>query len=160
MGANAVPWMVTGAEFGPVYHGGKKKLTEVQLDKLQQRDSGFYGRGFYVTSSPGYAKTYGPRISTFTFVPEARILLSSLKAEDAPPGLVVAVLAHLHSRDIAKAEARGKADQYEDWLRTVPFSPLEWKNAVDRFGSDLAFDAIVHSKGEIVVKNPASLRPA
>lgn len=153
-------WVASGEQLGLVYHGGRRKVTSIDPGELQQRDPGFYGRGFYVTTTPHYAKTYGPKVSVFRFVPGSRILLSSLKSEEAPEGLVQEVLAHLYNRDIEKARARGKEAAFQEWLETIPANPLDWKNAVDAYGEDKGFDAIAHSKGEIVVKNPKSLESA
>ena len=153
-----VPWIRTGKEMPPVFHGGKAKIREIILDKVQGRDYGFYGRGFYVTTSPSYAKTYGPKITEFRFVPSAVILVSRLKPQDVPPEFVNEVVEHLYRRDIEKAIARGKEAQFVEGLEAIRTEPLEWKNAVDSVGLDLKVDAVMHSPGEIVVKNPAALQ--
>ena len=56
----AKPWQKTGEEIGPLYHGGKKLVSDVDLAKTGQRDAGFYGKGFYLTKKSDLAKAYGP----------------------------------------------------------------------------------------------------
>ena len=148
------PWMIRGAEIGPVYHGGKSKITLLDESRLQARDYGFYGEGFYVTTSKSYAKTYGPRVTEFEVWPDAKILVSALKPQDAPRGLAEEVLNYIYKEGIEKARARGKEKAFVEHVRSIPENILEWKNAVDRFAVGQDFDAVIHSLGEIVVKHP------
>ena len=43
-----------------LYHGAMREWTDkgVRKDKLQERDHGFYGSGFYLTPDPSYASDY------------------------------------------------------------------------------------------------------
>jgi hypothetical protein len=151
---------VSGASFGDLYHGGKAKIESVDPAKLQSRDSGFYGKGFYLSETKSGTKGYGGRVSTFRFKPDARILVSSLRPQDAPPGLLRAVKSRLTREGLEKARARGKEKAFLDEMEMIESNHLEWKGAVDRYAELEGFDAVRYTAGEVVVKNTKALERA
>lgn len=149
--------IASGAQVGSVYHGSKQRVDAIDPAKLQSRDSGFYGGGFYTTTNKEFAKTYGPRVSEFKFSPNATVLNASLEAKNAPAGLVEQVQGYEHLRGFAAASARGKADAFREYVKSIPENNMEWKNAVNRFAEAHGFDAVNYGAGEVVIKNPASV---
>lgn len=153
-----LPWLLCGDGFPSVYHGGKRKVREVDPQMLQKRDSGFYGKGFYVTTARHYARTYyGHIISEYRFTPDAKILDATLRPQDAPPGLVKAVVEHVDRKYRDAVVARGKEMDFEADLLRITEEPFEWRNALIEYGMDLDVDAIAFSRGEIVVRKPGTL---
>ena len=148
-------YTLTGADFDkPVYHAGKKPIKKLNPDKLGDRDSGWFGAGFYVALDPKYVKNYyGPVVSEFQVDPRARILVASVAADEAPEGLFEAVLAHDMSLPTSK-----KGD--ESYLRELlKKNQIEWVHAVDRFAETKKFDIVAFNDHEIVVKNLGMLGP-
>jgi len=135
---------ICGHDIGIVYHGGKKKIDKIDTTKLQMRDTGFYGDGFYVTTNKEHSKTYGRSVTTLKFNDNANILLASLKPEDAPPELVNDVKKDYIDRFGEKAKIEAK--MFDD-------NPINWNQAVDDFAKRNNYDAIKYCEGEIVVKN-------
>ncbi|HET6886601.1 MAG TPA: hypothetical protein VFH87_01635, partial [Candidatus Udaeobacter sp.] len=156
----AKPYEKTGAEVGELYHGGKQKIKEISPEKFQARDYGFYGKGFYVTEAPHYAKTYGGQVTRLALKPEARVLESTLTPEQASPELIRDVKQALYDAGIAKARERGKEDAFKAEIESITDSPINWKNAVDRFAELQGYDVVKHGAGEIVVKTPSVLQVA
>lgn len=151
-------WLILGSDFPDVHHGGRRKVREIDINKLQHRDHGFYGKGFYVTTAPHYAKTYGPVISRYRFNPKAVILRAGMLPSQAPPGLQDVVVVHIDQKYREAARVRGKEAAFDRELAmiTEPLS-LEWRKAVTDYAVDLGVDAIAFSDGEIVVSNPTAL---
>lgn len=50
------------AQGAPVYHGTNAQFDNFDLSKIGNRDSGWFGKGFYFTNSKGEASTYGKNI--------------------------------------------------------------------------------------------------
>lgn len=148
------PWLVSGEEFLPVFHGGRRKVRKVDPEELQRRDPGFYGRGFYVTTSPDYARWYGNIISEYRFRPGTIILEATLRPQEAPPGMVETVLGHIDRKWREAVRARGKEAQFDETMSRARELPLDWRDVVEEYGVDLEVDAIAFSRGEIVVHNP------
>lgn len=155
---SGAPFWRTGKDIGPVYHGGKTKVRVVDPARLQGRDYGFYGEGFYVTRAEKHARSYGKVVTKYEFSPDAKVLVSDLKPEKAHPDLVRRVVAHRRQKGLEKARARGKEAAFLEELRGITTSPLDWKQAVDEYASDMGADAVVHNDGEIVVKAPYRIR--
>lgn len=153
-------WVSTGAQLGPLYHGGKRKIAEVDPSKLQSRDHGFYGEGFYVTSVRDYAKAYGNKISEFKLDPNATVLMASLRPEDAPAGLVDEVFEDTKTQAWDRAVARGKTQALLDELELIRTDPLSWKQAVSAYAKRKDFAVVHFSAGEIVVRHHGKLRGA
>lgn len=151
---------VSGESLGTVFHGGKEKIRRINPDRLQYRDPGFYGRGFYVTQEPSYAKSYGSKMTRMTVDSTARVLKAELTPEKSDPGLVSAVKEHILQTGLPKAEARGKADAFRAEVEAITENPLNWKNAVDRYAEDNGFHVVSFGRGEIVVKDPSKVRIA
>lgn len=155
------PWIKGGSDVGEIYHGGAEKIRKVDPEKLQRRDYGYYGSGFYVTSSKKGAKAYGRVVTKGRISPDAKVLDvtagtkrgSGLIPKEVHPKLLDEVYNHLHDKGIERARARGKEDDFLKDLDLMKTSPIEWKNAVDRYAVDHGFD-VVRYGGEIVVKNP------
>lgn len=145
----------SGKDMGELYHGSKERITSINPDRLQYRDAGFYGKGFYITKARHYAKTYGPVMNRLTLTDDARVLRSDLTPEKADPDLVRNVKQTLYDEGIAKARERGKESAFLDEINGITDSPINWKNAVDRFADIKGYDVVAHGDGEIVVKNPS-----
>lgn len=152
-----LPWLLCGEHFPAVYHGGKKKVRDVDPGELQKRDPGFYGKGFYVTTERHYARTYGHIISEYRFSASATILDATLKPQDAPADLARAVIEHIDGKYRPAAAARGKEKDFEKSLFRATQEPLDWRDAVVEYALDLGIDAIAFSRGEIVVRTPGVL---
>ncbi len=71
----ARPFEATGSDMPPVFHGSKTKVREIDPSKVQRRDYGYYGEGFYVTSNPNTARTYGSKLSEYEIDPKAKVLI-------------------------------------------------------------------------------------
>ena len=146
-------WDLTGQDLPMLYHGGREFINGVDPSRLQSRDAGYYGRGFYCAVRPELVKGYGGRVSGFAVDPGARVLRSALTVAAAPPGLVEAVEAEAHETQFPKAEVRGKGTEWLEELTTIRTSPISWKSAVDGFGVRQGYDIIWHADAEVVVKN-------
>ncbi len=140
-----------------VYHGGKKKVKEIDHSKLQSRDSGYFGEGFYVATHPTTARTYGSKLSEYKVAPDAKVLISSLKPEDSPK-LVSEVKRDYYDRFIERAKARGKEDALLGEIEHITDSPISWAKEVYAYGKRNGYDVIHHSGGEVVVVNPKVLQ--
>jgi hypothetical protein len=165
----AQPWEKAGKDFESVYHGGKTKVGEVDPSKLQQRDAGFFGKGFYVTSNENFAGTYGSRVSKKTFTPDARILdvgtIHPQYEQKVNPELQKEIEATQRSyyRGLPKAQNDpGLVDRYMEMVdpKNKAFDLGTWVESVNRYAEKNGFDAIRFSDGEIVVKNPKALAEA
>lgn len=157
-GAGRAPWDLAGEDIGVVYHGGSRKVRRVDPALLQTRDTGFYGEGFYVTTSPEHARTYGPVISAFRFAPGTRILNSTLTPEEASPAFVALVKRALYDDALPMVKMRGKseADLHAE-IAFITNNPISWKNAVTQFAKLRAYPVVRHSSGEIVVRDVSVL---
>ena len=141
-------YVTSGESLGDVFHGGKKKVRKIDEEKLQSRDEGFYGSGFYLTQNKETASHYGGTITRGRIDKSARVLRSALTIDKASPKLVKAV----KDDYIARAKSRGK--EKEAIAEIAEWNHLDWKNAVDRYAERMGYDVIVHHSDEIVVKNP------
>jgi hypothetical protein len=150
-------YSASGKETGPLYHGGKQKITQIDPARLQARDYGFYGSGFYATASRDLAKAYGRSITEVRLKPGAQVLVSALRPENAPPALLRDVQAHVWRTSLDKAKARGREVELQAEVDALATDHLEWVRAVHRFGRDAGYDVIRHSDGEIVIINPRAV---
>jgi len=168
-GTATKPWDKTGEDFDSVYHGGKVQVGEVDPSKLQQRDAGFFGKGFYVAASEKAAKMYGPKVSEKSFAPDARILdvdtIHPQYEHKINPELQKEVeesqRAYLQS--LPKAQKNpALVDNYMELIdpKSKAFDLHSWIDAVNRYGEQKGYDAIRFSDGEIVVKNPQAMQTA
>ena len=159
-------WERTGKEIGAVYHGGKTTVGEVDPSKLQQRDAGFYGPGFYVTKNEQYAKTYGNKVSQKTFNPDAKILdvgtIHPGYEKKVNPELQKEIEATQRAYLAGLPKAQKNPNLVNDYLELIDpksksFDLHSWIEAVNRHAEQKGYDAIRFSDGEIVVKNPKAL---
>ena len=161
-------WDKSGAEMPVVYHGGKRKITAVDTSKLGQRDAGFYGKGFYVTTSTKHSKTYGPVTSEFTFKPESRILdVGTIHPEYEQKGfpklqktLEDAYQSELQQTAVERVRSDpAKIDGYVDMIRpqSGAFDLHAWIGRVEKYAKDNGYDAIRWADGEIVILNPETI---
>jgi hypothetical protein len=159
-------WDRTGKEIGAVYHGGKTTVGEVDPSKLQQRDAGFYGPGFYVTKNEQYAKTYGSKVSQKTFNPDAKILdvgtIHPGYEQKVNPELQKEIEATQRAYLAGLPKAQKNPNLVNDYLELIDpksksFDLHSWVEAVNRHAEQKGYDAIRFSDGEIVVKNPKAL---
>jgi hypothetical protein len=148
-------YILNGADLKKVFHAGKSRIRHVDKERLGERDPGWYGAGFYVSLDPKYVKKwYGPVVSEFDVADRAKVLVASISADKAPPGLFDAVVNHdLSMPSINKADT----DFISQLLKT---NQLEWVHAVDRLAEAQDFDVVAYNDYEIVVKNPSVLSPA
>jgi hypothetical protein len=154
-------YKVTGKSLGQLYHGGPTVITTIDVTKLNQRDAGFYGAGFYVSKSADYAKTYGNRISRFMLADDAKVLVASLSPKEASAELVKIIMADQERfiRDAVKGRGKVVDEFAMKWeLNEIANDHTSWAHAVDGYAIRHGFDAIKYSDGEIVVKNAGALR--
>ena len=149
-------WIQGGSSLGTVYHGSSARVEKPSLDKVQSRDYGFYGPGFYVASDPSMTKGYGRTVTAYTVSPEATVLHAEMLSHSVP-GLRDAILAHAQDNWRPAAVARGKSAEFDDEMAHVLKSPASWKDAVTRFAQDIKVDVVKFGRGEIVVRNPSVL---
>lgn len=145
------PWEMTGKDVGSIYHGGDKKISEVDFSKTQERDYGFYGKGFYGATKPEFTKGYGKSVSEVKLNPDAKILQASLKPEEAPTGLVDEIIKWEYNSKIEKVKQRGKEEAFRGELSDIKTDPLAWKSAVDEYARANNYNAVKYSDGEIVL---------
>src|SRR6266404_5838564 len=159
-------WDRTGKDLGTVYHGGKTTVGEVDPSKLQQRDAGFYGPGFYVTTNEQYAKTYGSKVSQKAFNPDAKILdvatIHPGYEQKVNPELQKEIEATQRAYLARLPKAQKNPNLVNDYLELIDpksksFDLHSWIEAVNRHAEQKGYDAIRFSDGEIVVKNPKAL---
>lgn len=153
------PFKKTGGDFGTFYHGGKESIAQIDPARLQSRDPGFYGRGFYVATTPTAAKMYGRTISKFRLKPDAKVLESTLRPQDASQELRDAVAGYFEEVIFPKAKERGRLESAKEELQEAMRSPISWKDAVNAYGRHENFDVIKHSDGEVVVRNLDVIEP-
>jgi hypothetical protein len=160
------PWQKTGEEIGPVYHGGKQLVNDVDLAKTGQRDAGFYGKGFYVTKNSDYAKAYGPVISEKEFAPDARILdvdtIHPQYEDKIHPELQKEVEKNERAYLSSLPKAKAKPELVNNYMELIDpnsknFDVHSWIEAVNRYAEAKGYDALRFSDGEIVLKNPDAL---
>jgi GNAT superfamily N-acetyltransferase len=152
------PWEMTVEELGTLYHGGKAKIDNVDFSKTNQRDYGFYGKGFYTTTNKKYARSYGGRISEIKLSDDARILKSSLKPEDAPIGFTKEVMRDYYKAVIPRVKELGREKQLKDELKSIKVNPIEWSHAVYNYAKRNGYNVVRHSDGEIVILDKSALR--
>lgn len=142
------PWEVDASEYGAIYHGGTKKISEIDFRKIQKRDVGVLGRGFYATKDKAYASAYGKVISELEFSPDAKILkASAYDPNKAPRGLVEQVQNWM----IKRGETTEKVSRIAE--KDGP-----WSQAVNKYAEANGYDAIVFTdSGEIVIKTPKAI---
>jgi hypothetical protein len=148
-----------------LYHGSKSKIKVVDPQKLQTRDYGFYGSGFYVTLSPEYARAYGPVISKFILNPGATVLGPyGLSAKEAPEYLYDNVIDYfLSGEPYRQAENRGKGKEHIEYINqylkkdSPDANNIEWLRSAARYSKAMGADVHFMSPGEIVVFNPSVL---
>jgi ADP-ribose pyrophosphatase YjhB (NUDIX family) len=158
------PWEKSGKDLGSVYHGGAEKVRRIDPERIQSRDYGYYGSGFYVTDiDKKAARSYGGVVTKGRIAADAKVLdLSAaskvvgggLRPQEVHPKLVDRVYKHLYDKGIERARSRGKEKDFLNELSRVREHPLDWKDAVNRFAIDNKYDVIKYSPGEIVIKRP------
>jgi len=153
-------YIVTGEYLGTVYNAGTKKIKKLDKDKIGVRDEGWYGEGFYVSTSAEYVRAwYGPVVTAFEIEPNAKVLLASVRVLSAPIGLYAAVDAN-EKKLIATRTAMNKnfKKPKSDCNDDMRLNDIEWVHAVDRFAEAEKFDIIKFSDEEIVVKKFSVLK--
>lgn len=149
---NEARWDKRGSELDVVYHGSKEFIKAVDPSRLQGRDYGYYGRGFYVASTISGAKAYGGRISTFRVDPSATVLWADV-FKRVDPQLVDALIDHKYNKHIDRVRQRGKEEGFLAELELIRTSHLALKDAVDEYARDKDYDIVYYGPGEIVVKD-------
>ena len=143
----------TGKQMPPIYHGGPRKITSIDSTRVQSRDAGFYGAGFYTTTNKEFSKSYGSAVTTLQFKPSAKILIASITPENAPVGLVEDVISFLYKRYLPRAKKRGREQGLKAELSMIRTDHIAWTQTVDDFVKLKKYDAVMYGAGEVVVKN-------
>lgn len=147
----------TGKQMPLIYHGGPRKITSIDPKRFQSRDAGFYGAGFYTTTNKEFSKSYGSAVTTLQFKPSAKILIASITPENAPNGLVEAVISFLYKTYLPRAKKRGRVQNLKAELNMIRTDHITWTQTVDDFVKLKKYDAVVYGAGEVVVKNLKSI---
>lgn len=152
-GSSHSDYTISGAELGTLYHGGKHKISKVDPEMLQSRDSGYYGEGFYVTTNREFSKSYGKAVTTVQVDPKAKVLnVGGLTRDKAPTSLVDNIRKDYIDRIVRLRgeEFRGKAEKsFEEMSK----SPTQWPSMVNGFAQSANYDIIKFSNGEIIIRN-------
>lgn len=145
-----------------LYHGGKRLVSKPRLDLTQQRDRGFYGKGFYTTPNPKHAAMYGSKISKYEISPDAKVLQTALNPKDAHADHVEDVVKWHDSTGREAAKAKGKEKDFDAELNQIRTNHISWHNAVDKYATHHGYDVVHYSdrfdNGETVVKNPKAIK--
>lgn len=141
----------------PIYHGSARKITSIDPNKLQSRDTGFYGAGFYVTTNKSFAKSFGIATTQLHFKPSAKILIASIRPENAPSGLVTDIISFLYKEYLPHAQKHGRVDALKEELDMIRTDHIMWTQTVNKFAKLKKYDAVVYGAGDIVVKNLKSV---
>ena len=150
-------WFVKGQDFPEVFHGSKVKVQDLDFQELQRRDPGFYGRGFYVSTSKSYARTYGHVISRYRFRPDAVILEVPLAPWDAPAELLEEIRKSYVKRHRKAARERDRLEALDFEADQIKESAITWSWAITEYGQDHEVDAVSFGGGEIVIKQADAL---
>lgn len=162
----------SGESISNVFHGSSQDIGEISLEKVGKRDAGFYGKGFYATTAPHYAKTYGETINKFEVSPKAKVLdVGTIHPEyekQANPELQKIIenrfadkIKNSKRAQSLTGQAKDKFVQgYVDTIRpkSGAFDLHQWIGEIDSFADENKFDIVKWSEGEIVVKNPKVLK--
>jgi len=158
----AKPWKKSGAELGTLYHGSKVKVGEIDLAQVGQRDSGLYGRGFYMTEKPKWAKTYGPRVTEKQLRSDAQVLdvgtIHPQYEQKVNPALQTEIEG-VERQGLQQAKnTKDRPEKIEGYLEMIrPQSPTfnlgMWIAAVHRYAEMNGYDVIRFSPAEVIVKN-------
>lgn len=150
--------MFTGRGAGAgmnVFHTGPKRVTTVDPAKLQQRDHGFFGKGFYTSELPQYG--YGRVPSRFDLPDE--LILNAGRHPNRNPELAQKVADWHYQKGFAAAKARNKVDQLTWEADQIKTDHLAYVRAVDRYAEAHGIKAVKYGSEEIVVKDPSVLTP-
>lgn len=132
-----------------VYHGGKRLVRSVDMDKVQSTDVGWYGSGFYVTTRLSTAEVYGNVVSMFELDPAARILRAHWKYARSPAATRRLVEEHVSRLPGLRADPDAVAQEF----KTLAQSDIEWVHRVDELAEADNYDVVWFSDDDIVVKN-------
>jgi hypothetical protein len=149
--------LIPGIPGGRVFHGGKKKIGEINQSLLQSRDYGFFGKGFYVADEPWMTKGYGGKVSGFDVYDNANVLHAA-STPDKAKDLAKKVRDWYYETAFVAAKKRGKLADLAEEANMILTDPAAFHNAVDRYAEATGVDIVKYSPGEIVVKNPSVLR--
>jgi len=148
-------YTMTGEEhqkkFGVLLHGADGKASDygtrgksarirtVDPRKLQSKDPGFYGSGFYTTTSKHkkYAQAYGDTISKSTLAPDSKVLMAHTHPLGTHPKLRQAIRKHMDN--ITGTEHDPQLSH--DWEKTS-YQSSEWVDAVNSFANHHGYHAI------------------
>lgn len=155
------PYEKLGSDFfDELYHAGPKKIDRILKKKLQARDEGWFGSGFYVATDADYVlKWYGSVLTTIKPNPDARVLVASL---NATKDMTLYNDIMKHEQGMLKAREAKSRGEYSSYIETLKKlykkNQIEWVHAVDRFAEDNEFDIVFFLNEEIVIKNPKSVK--
>lgn len=158
---------VTGDSGQRLFHGGKQLIENIEQSKLQQRDKGLYGEGFYLTAKREHAKNYGPQVSEFTLSPDAKVLdvgtIHPQFEHKIKPELQAKIVENERAYLEQVTKKSGKQDKVQLYLDLIDpdgksFDLGSWITAVNRYAKDKGFDVVKFSDGEVIVKNPAAVK--
>ena len=140
-----------------VFHAGRFRIHHVDASKLQGRDEGYYGKGFYVSDSAKYVKTwYGPVVTAFNISADAKILWASVDWDSASYDLQKTISAQVKKL----LRQRGKESEFNKQIALLKENQIEWVHQVDMYAEDDKYDIVCFNSDEIVVKNLKVLKVA
>lgn len=153
------PFHMKGSALSAQFHGGPVEVTAIDPARLQRRDKGTHGTGFYTTSHPDLAKGYATRKDKTPGVvtvknphPDSNILVAGEHEHSSHPALVNAV-----------KQFNPKYAKFGD----VGIGDLTWRTQVNKFAEHHGYDAVrFHGQQEgskidhVVWKNHAKLNHA
>lgn len=156
---------------GPLYHGTKdpEGLLEAQTfdwSRLQSRDSGFFGNGFYLADSPQHARSYGGTVLEVALKPSAKILcamepgvfsgMTPTKSPSYQEEFAVFMTGRIvkHRGDIEKAK---KIVEGEYTPGGTSFDSIGWKKDITMWVRDEKVADAINWGSETIVLNPQAI---
>lgn len=138
---------ITGEEVPEFFHASKVVVEDIEKHAFH----GWYGWGFYAAFGAEYVRRwYGPVVTRIRAKPDAKVLVASIAANLAPPGLIDMVLEN-DLKGILEGD-EGKLKEHTGYILENPF---QWVHAVDRLIIE-KYDIGIYSDEQIVVKPPVN----
>lgn len=144
-----------------LYHGAMREWTDegIRKDKLQERDYGFYGEGFYLTSDPGYAGDYAQSSMLGDTMEFAGGMYSKMDKKKRISPNIIPVIANLQDPFVFDEIGKKGIDRLNKVLQSYNVKTInksQMKGAEIKQRLENASDAIT---SELIRRNEASGRP-
>jgi hypothetical protein len=144
---------ISGHELGPFMHGTNHNIREINPERLNARDNGFFGKGFYGTKDKETAKWYGKKASRHVLQSGAKVLRYHRDVSKNQPEFVAKVKEHASHNDIYKADLGShgihqKMDSTDHDIATHPsfpnhdYHPHDWDKMVQHYADHHDYDAV------------------